>query len=107
MRSRRLYSERRLNRILHVVSVNQLMNLLALLPDRVQKCAGVAVKNFVDCRVSQHGVQSSGRRQQFIRRASAASALDGVKRLTYSVDRIAQRVREIAIEQQKFQDAIR
>ena len=53
----RLNSQRGLNRVLHVIAVEQLMDQLALLSNGVQKLARIAFENFVDRCVAQHRMQ--------------------------------------------------
>ena len=89
-----------------VIAVDEFVNAHALLADGVQECGRVAGQDFADGGVAQHGVQTADARGELVGRAPAAGALDGFDGVANAVDAIADGMREIAIEQQEFENAI-
>ena len=71
-----------------------------------RNASGIAGEDFVDGGVAQHGVQPADAGGQFVGRAAAAGALNGLDGLAHAVDAVADGVGKIAIEQQEFEDAI-
>ena len=71
-----------------------------------RNAAASSGQNLADRGVAQHGVQASDPRGQLVRRAPAAGALDRFDGVANAVDAVADGVRKIAIQQEKFQNAV-
>src|ERR1700677_4661699 len=89
-----------------VMAIDEFVNAHGLLADAVQESCRVTGEDLRDVGVTQHGVESSDDGGQFIRRTAAASALDGLDSVADAVDAVADGMRKIAIEQEKFKNAI-
>ena len=81
------------------------MNAHALLADGVQESGQVAGQDLRNVGVAQLRVQAADHGGQFFRSAAAAVALDRFDGVSNAVYRVADGVRKIAIELEKFKNA--
>src|SRR5580704_10420268 len=82
------------------------MDSHALLSDGVKECAGITRQNLMDGGVAEHGVETANAGAEFFGWAAGAGPLDGFDGTHDAVDRIANGVREVAIEEEEFENAI-
>src|SRR5579859_6497837 len=99
-------SKRGLDRVLDVVAVHDFVDAHALLANGVKECGSIAVQNFADRGIAEHGVQFANASAEFIRRTPAAGVLNGLNGLANTVDGISNGVWKVAIEQEKFEDTV-
>ena len=71
-----------------------------------RNAGGIAGENFADGGEAEHGVQFADACREFVRWAAAAGVLDGLNRLANAIDGVADGVGKVAIEEEKFEDAI-
>src|ERR1700728_822666 len=99
-----LIGQRRLDGILNVVAVEEIMDAQALLANRVEKRCRVALTDFADGGVAEHGVETTDARNELIGRTPAAGALDGFDRVANAVNGISNRVGKISIQEKELEN---
>src|SRR5664279_3567363 len=102
----RLDGQRRLDGIVDVIAVDHFMNAHALFADGMQKRGCIAGKDFTDGCESEHGMEPPDSRGQFVGWPPAAGVLNGLDGLPNAIDRIADSVRKITVEQEELENSV-
>jgi hypothetical protein len=82
------------------------VNLLALVEHIVKIASRILLENFPDFNEVECGLQPAGQARQAIGLFPAIGLLHAFERVAESVDGIADGVRELGVQQQKFKDAV-
>ena len=83
---------------MHVVAVNEFVDAHTLLSDGMQESPGITGQNLMDRGVAKHGMEAANAGGEFLGRTARAGALDGFDGAHDAVDRVANGVREVAIQ---------
>src|ERR1700760_3534298 len=73
----------------------------------MQECSRITGQNLLDSGIAEHRMEAANAGGELFGRAARAGALDGFDGVHDAVDRVTNSVREVAIEEQKLENAVR